>query len=444
MTIRKLLAVSLAILPVHLLAQEAVETAGVAAGEYERLPDPLSLRDALVHAREYHPDVARSKAARSIAYARLGDAESRYDIEAYLELDARTVDKVADSGRQFRDDSRATLYVSRLLTDFGEGRAAVAAARAGVEGAEIATGYRRIERDISIMRRFLEVKLADLRYFVEDEDMTLAFLRYNRVQERRELFQEFAEVEERELETVFRDRLVDRTRAANTQRMTRNRLALAMGRPGELPSRVQTPDLSVYDRPQPDYDDLLEEVLGRHPLLVRHRRLVEAAEHKVRQIELSARARLTAQLEATEWSLEVGNRDRYLAGLRLDVPLGGSAARNAKLAEAVAERDRLVADRMAIEYQLRDELLELVQGLHEASFEADAARTNERYRDLYLDRSRTLYQMEVRSDLGDSQARQAEAIWRGSRAEFDRAMIWARIDAMRGLPLAILHSEESQ
>jgi outer membrane protein TolC len=238
--------------------------------------------------------------------------------------------------------------------------------------------------------------------------------------------------------------LVDRTRAANQQRSKRNQLALAIGSPGELPDNVTDPDLAVYDRPVPDYDELLEVVLEQHPLMAVNNLLLEGAEQTIRQYEVSGRPELLAQLEATEWSLETGNRDQYIAGLQLNIPLGGRSARRAKVAEAVAERHRLQADRRALEFELRQEVLELIQRLQEIQVEIEAAQANELYRDLYLDRSRTLYQLEVRSDLGDSQARQAEAVWRSAKARFERALTWARIDAMRGLPQAILNSEESQ
>ncbi|KAA3634485.1 MAG: TolC family protein [Proteobacteria bacterium] len=408
------------------------------------LPDPLTLADALRLAASEYPTVARYAADRTLARSRVSLAQSRYDVEATVRFDARAADKAADADRRFRDDSRATLYLSKLLSDFGVGRAVVAAAEARQAGAELALDYQRKLHDIDIMARFLDVKLADLRYFVDDEDMTLAFLRYDRVRERRELFGEFAEVDEKGLEAVFRDRLVTRTRSAQNQRLARNRLALAMGRPGELADNVLLPQLHAYDRPPPEYDEILEEVLAHHPLLQVNALLLEAADHAIRALQYADRPELTARLEATEWSLERGNRDQYVAGLELEFALGGKAARNARLAEAMAEREYLEVDRKALEYELRQTVLELVQSLRALTFEEEAARVNEDYRDLYLDRSRSLYQLEVRSDLGDSQARQAEAVWRSTRVGFDRALTWARIDAMRNMPLAVHQPEESQ
>ena len=138
------------------------------------------------------------------------------------------------------------------------------------------------------------------------------------------------------------------------------------------------------------------------------------------------------------------NIEAKVPGLKLRVPIGGKSLQNARIAEAEAGRHRLLADARMLEYELRQEVLELVQRLQQLDVEAEAARVNELYRDLYLDRSRTLYQLEARADLGDSQARQAEAVWRTARVHYERALTWARIDAMRGRPLAILNPEETR
>ncbi len=413
-------------------------------GQAPPLPDPLRLVDALRLSRDDHPAVQSRVADRIRARSGIERAHSRRDWQAWLDLDARATSKARLPGHAFKDDSRASVYVTRLLADFGEGAAAVDAAIARLAGAEQAVDYARALHRVDIMERFLEVRLADLRYFVDDEDMTLAFLRFDRVRDRREQFEEFAEIDELELEAEFRRRLVTRARSAHRQRAARNALSLAMGRPGELADNVVAPVLDAYDRPVPDYDEMLESVVSAHPLLAALSHRVEAAEMTLTRHEVSSRPEIFARFEATEWSQETGNRDQYVAGLQLLMPLGGDPARSANIAEAMAEKHRLVAEHRALEFEIRHQVLMLVQRLQELELAAEAAGVEERFRDLYLDRSRTLYQLEVRTDLGDSQARQAEAVWRSAQVSFERALAWARLDAMRGLPLALSQSEDQQ
>jgi hypothetical protein len=54
------------------------------------------------------------------------------------------------------------------------------------------------------------------------------------------------------------------------------------------------------------------------------------------------------------------------------------------------------------------------------------------YRDLYLDRSRALYEMEVKTDLGDSMVEVSEARLKFAKVKFNTALTWARLDALIG------------
>lgn len=415
-----------------------------APAEVAPLPDPMTLADALVLARDDHPALEESRVAGMAARDELGRIEDTMRWQAWLDLDARTADKVRTQETRFDDDSRASLYLARLLTDFGASSADREAAGYRIAGADAVQDYRASRHRIEILRRFFDVHLADLRYFVDDEDMTLAYLRYDRVRDRREKFGEFSEIDELALESEYRRLLVERERAANQRRRARSALALAMGRPGELVNNVAAPALDDFERPAPDYDAILAETLEAHPLLAAYDLKIQAASRTVERHRQSHRPLLSARLEATEWSQETGNRDEYLASLQLLVPLGATPVRDALAAEAATARYRLQAERRALEFALRDEVLDLVLGLEELALEVAAARVEEDYRDRYLDRSRTLYQLETRTDLGDSQARQAEAHWRTREVAYRRAIHWANLDALRGLPITVPLMESSQ
>ncbi|MDH3280652.1 MAG: TolC family protein, partial [Gammaproteobacteria bacterium] len=54
------------------------------------------------------------------------------------------------------------------------------------------------------------------------------------------------------------------------------------------------------------------------------------------------------------------------------------------------------------------------------------------YRALAVDRARALYELEVRTTLGESMARLTEAQWRFAQTEFDTALVWAQLSALTG------------
>ncbi|MEF3193885.1 MAG: transporter, partial [Halothiobacillaceae bacterium] len=62
-------------------------------------------------------------------------------------------------------------------------------------------------------------------------------------------------------------------------------------------------------------------------------------------------------------------------------------------------------------------------------------KVREDYRELYLDRSRALYEMEVSTDLGDSMVQMSDARLRSMRTLFALSLAWAELDALLGRPV---------
>ncbi len=74
----------------------------------------------------------------------------------------------------------------------------------------------------------------------------------------------------------------------------------------------------------------------------------------------------------------------------------------------------------------------------------EEAQTRIDYRELYLDRSRTLYEMEVSSDLGDAMVVSSQARLRQAEIEYRLLLNWARLNALRGRPLFAAASREQE
>ena len=72
---------------------------------------------------------------------------------------------------------------------------------------------------------------------------------------------------------------------------------------------------------------------------------------------------------------------------------------------------------------------------------AAAADSDNTYRSYYQDRSRAMYEMEMRSDLGDAQAAAADALLEVTRVDFEQALLWAEIDALLARPIALMEEK---
>jgi Fur family zinc uptake transcriptional regulator len=80
----------------------------------------------------------------------------------------------------------------------------------------------------------------------------------------------------------------------------------------------------------------------------------------------------------------------------------------------------------------RQQVLEIWMELDRLGTQREALQVTSDYRDLYLDRSRTLYDMDMQTDLGDSMTQIADIQWQKARNRFDILLAQARLKALAG------------
>lgn len=378
-------------LPAGVLALFFASLAAPPLGASERLPNPLTLEQALTLADEDHPDLALARAEIERARARLLEVESREGVRAYIELAPERV--VPSTGDESLDDSRARVVVSRQLYDFGRTRALAEAAAREIVSRDLEFLDVRNRRRLEIMARFFDVLLADLRHAVEREETAFQFVGFDRLRERHELGR-VSDVELLEAENRYREAAIARAESQQRRQTTRAQLAIALNRPDERPDDLVQPALPGLDREIPPYRDLLDQALKANPVVLALRREVEAARETLVAERARRRPTLSAEIEAAEYE------------------------REARLKK--------------YEYGLRSVVLDLLQELETLRVKREAARQRIAFRDLYLDQRRALYEMEVQVRLGDALTRLTEAQWLAAKADFEMALVWARIDALTG------------
>jgi outer membrane protein TolC len=409
-----------------LLAQAAGPTPAPDA-----LPSPLTLEQALQFAEASHPDLDQARARLDGAQAGLQQAESTSGLRAQIDVTPQWVQPSLRTSDELVNDSRGRLQISKRLYDFGRTSALTDSARAEIEARELAYLDTRQRRRLDIMARYFEVLLADLRYAVDNEAMAHDYVTFDKSRERHRLGQ-ISDVELLELENRYQETFVARTRSQKRQAQTRMQLAIALNRPDEISSELVAPVIAGNDREPPEYKALLEKALRRNPPLLALRRETEAARARVAAERARRYPVLSAEGEAARYEREFISRDDLRATLNLHIPLWQGGEDQAAIGTAVARLHEQEARLASAESELRQTVLDLIQELESLRVERSAAKVRNAYRDLYLDRSRALYELEVRSDLGDAMTRVTEAQWQAARVEFRLALAWARVDALTG------------
>ena len=405
------------------------------------LPAPLTLVDALSLASESHPDLRIAWANVSRAGIRLREVESSYGVNSLLEIQPRVASKASVSGVDFEDDSRFGLVIRKRLSDFGRSASRHVAASAAVRGEEATYQARRNLHALEVMEKFFAVILADLAYQAHDESMTVSYFRYKRLADRQASFQQYTDMEVAEREVAYRREYVQRLRSDLARRQTRNSLALVLGRPSELSADLEMPDLKVYARREiPEYHELVDQVISGSLTLEALRHQIESAQASLDAARKENFPVLSAEFEAWEYIHNASaNRDRFRVNLKFVLPLfGGAGTEDVRVAEAHNVLFRLQSELASAEYVLRDRVLELLHGLEVNQAQEVAAAVQEEYRGYYQDHSRALYELDLRSDLGDAQAKAAAAMLDSTRVRFQRALLWAELDGLLGRPLVLI------
>ena len=398
------------------------------------LPEPFTLEDAVNLSLTGHPAIRRAHAEQSLAEAEKHQARSAMGFTATASAHARYIEPNPVAADQSNDDSRLTLSLRKRLYDFGRSKYALKAADAEIHARRAGIRHAEVEQLLELIARYFQVVEADLAFDVANESMSIAFIRWDRLQDRQALGQ-VSDIAVEEADAEFNRRRVRVREAETRRRSARALLANAYNRPDALPSTVEPPQLNVRNRALDDFDPLLAKAVRINPELMALRGRLEAAEYRLRSAEAGANPILGARFDTGLWNRDLGGRDAWGAELVLEVPLFTGGVTKARAGKRRAELYKLRADLDEATLRIRQRLLEAWLAV-----DVNRARVQETqialdYRDLYLDRSRALYELEARADLGDAMSQWSDAQLEQARALHDLAMAFARLDALTGEPV---------
>jgi outer membrane protein TolC len=393
----------------------------------------LTLEAVLATADAPHPDLDLARARQDVALADVRAAESLNDFRVTLEASLRSGrNEIYDD--HYQPDHFARVVLRKTLWD--DGRQQVGRRAVGQESE--ALGLRlldiRAQRRLSLMARYFDVLLADMRDAADTEFLAVAYVAWDNAKDRQALGQ-MAGWELSELENRYLDARTLRNDGRRKLREKRMLLAAAMNRAGMVQEDLVDPRLPGNDRPLPEFETLLAGVLERNPGLLAQRQLLAAATSRLDVARADYRPSLEFEAEAATWDRPSTTRDDLRAGFNLVWPIwqGGRAdarigKEQARFHELQAEHDKLVADLRQAVLEAREE----IQHLRES--ERRRVEVNAAYRDIALEKARAEYELELKANLGNSMAETQVARLRQRAIEYRLALAWARLEALLGDP----------
>lgn len=402
----------------------------VLAEEFE-WPQPLSLQQALVMVDETHPNLLLAQARIRQAEAEQSISSSAQALQAQIDARVRWIEPSNNALLDDRDDHRLGLTVSKQLWDGGRTDALTEAGEARVQSESWGLWEARQAQKLVVMQAFFAVILADMEFTFRRELMASDFILFDRTKERHALGQK-SDVDLLEAEAAYQASRKRYYQAEVRQRLTRSRLAIALNHPGQLPADLQPPEWSSLQRKGLDEFQITEQALITNRRLLALQAQLEAARAEVTAARGGDNPLISGVLTVADHSRDLGGRDKAQLGVELVWPLSSGGRVDAEVARAEAEVTRvqalLMQERLKVEQEVLDVWLEL-EVLKARREELIIVRD---FRELKLDQSRALYELEAEADLGDAMGAIAELDFERAQYRFDRARLWAQLNILMG------------
>ena len=399
-----------------------------------KLPDPISLELALSLADANHPDISSIEYAIEAAKSQTSLAMSKTNLQLRVKARARLIDPPRSLNGFGRQDHAGKFFASQTLYDFGRTGNKVEAKKIREEIAKLRLRQVKQYRRIQIMQAYFDVLLGDLTFLRDNESMTMGFLRYDRAKDRQELGQ-ISEVEVLEKENIYFERRVEKNNSESMQRLLRNQFSIVLNRPENIISHFEAPELKYHEFKLLDVA-LLHESAEESNLELRIIQLsLEALRAELQSIRSNRYPTISAEAEAGMYKRDIGSNDRWRAGLVFDMPIyqGGkiSHQKNEIRMRIKQLENQYYQKKLTIKQQVLNHYL----NIEKLASQKESSYKRFDYSELYLDRARAIYEMEVKSDLGDAMVQLSQASLQMAETDFEIAMRWEKLRMLTQMKL---------
>ena len=390
---------------------------------------PLTLDEALASVAAPHPDRQIAESDLALARADRDEAASRQDFRLFLD-GALATGEGEFAG--WRPNNIGRIVAHKPLFDFGRSSQAVAAADQEIAARQTVLFQVESLRRIDIMARYFDVLLADMQYAADNEFMAVAYVSWDNAKDRYAVGR-ISQPELLKLEADYQNSREHREASLQRVRSTRQKLAHAMFRPGDLPSELAEPVLPGNAQPVAAYESLLPWVMEKNPRVQVLQAQIGAADARLAAVRAERNPSLDAEVVGADYSRISNTRDNVSAGLLFIVPLYQGGRVDARLARELAQKERSAAELEKLKLDLADSLLATLQEIEWLRGSSRAAADKQiEYRDWALERSRAEYELELKTNLGTSMADTQVAALRRKQVEYRLALALARLEAMSG------------
>jgi outer membrane protein TolC len=406
------------------------------------LPNPLTLEFALEQTAT--AALPLQLQAAKLAYAQAQVKQQSVSTNVVVDAQGRL------GRREFAEENQAhnllALHVGKVLYDFNQNQYAIDAAQQNALAEQTRLGAVENQYRLSLMQAFFNVLLADFQYRIDNEEMAVAFIGFDKAKDYHALGK-LSDVDLLSEQTAYEKILVKRSQSATAQLQSRLQLANALNLPTARPDELSFPDLKSYvnrDVKGLNLQTLQEQALQNNLPLQALTQQLAAQQLALQSSQSLGKPTVRGDAWAGQLSSYPETREgAWQVGITVDVPLYDGGARSAAVALSSAQMHQAQANIQLYSQQLRDDVADVYFKIQLLAAEKTQNNVFGDYADLYLDYSRALYENESSTDLGDAMVRLSQANFNDVAWQFKQALLWAQLDYLLGKSVTLEAASES-
>lgn len=420
---------------VHRLVQVVVLLGATQLHAATALPENLSFNQAMKIVDDgNHYETLLAKANYDSVNADLLKINGLNDFNINMVALAQYIEASEIIASSSNDDHKLSILMTKTLLDSGYSDEKEQSTESKLSSIRLLLKQIRLNKRIEVARKFFDIKLSDMKFSLDNEAISTAYVKFHKTEERNELKQS-SDVDLLKAQFEYQEVRARRYESETRQRITRASFAESIARPNDLPTDVIIPDLMFLDRKRPEFEDVVKLALSNNLQIRAQQLLVEAATHELMASRKQGGSTLSSEIEWAEYSSETSSKNNWRAALKFSMPLFENDSVKSLKAVALADLQKQRIRQLQMESTIRQQCLELWQRIYVLKAKQDIDEVAEEYRELYQDRSRAFYELEHRTDLGDSFVRVSEARLEKFKNNFELVITWMKLAMLTGATL---------
>ncbi len=392
------------------------------------IPNPLSLEQALEIGKNQNHEVQKQQLIVNTDLIDLQVAQSNFDLKASLDLQLAQRDYYSDD----INDSYAFIRLEKTLFEqsFGLG---INTAQLTIVSAKQNLSNLKKEKNIDIMRRFFDVILVDMQLETTLERLAISAIQANNVQDDFDI-NKASEVELLEKQAITQLDVSKRIKVEAEQILKRAKLADILGINYEnRPDDLTKPKLKHYfSKSFASLDELRKNAFKNNTSLqIMHRNLF-SIKHQINSHKNDYGVVIKGNVRMGEQAYLREKNGKLRFGINLTMPLGSDNTKQQTITKLGIQAKQAKLDIKQFKQNLSSQVLTLWLTLNKLKQIQKSLTTELDYRDLYLERARAHYEMELESDIGDALTQFTNTEYKLAKNQFDFVINFEKLALLTG------------